>query len=262
MGLVWTAGFAAAAVGDLSLVSLSVGVLFIGLGVDFAIHLGMAYLEGLRSAVEGDRPPDPNLAAIEYAVEQVGGSFVICTITTAIGFYVFIPTDNVGVAELGLIAGSGMIVNLFLTMTLFPALLARPLRLDPEADLPSRMGFRRTWWSALTAWPRLVTALAAGLTVNAIDRIGDGPYYGKYGDERLLLAEDRDGLINVRPDGDNSTIVWTDPGGQRWPFVQCLTDEWGNIVTMISIIEPPTKEIERHCLSNKVTYVCSPFRRL
>jgi hopanoid biosynthesis associated RND transporter like protein HpnN len=165
VGLVWTAAFAAATVGALNLVSVAFAILFIGLGVDFAIHLGMAYLEGLRSAVEGDRPPDPNLAAIEYAVEQVGGSFVICTITTATGFYVFIPTDNVGVAELGLIAGSGMIVNLFLTMTLFPALLAGPLRLDPEADLPSRMGFRRTWWSALTAWPRFVTALAAGLLV-------------------------------------------------------------------------------------------------
>ena len=34
--------------GQLNLLSLSFGVLFIGLGVDFAIHLGMAYAAELR----------------------------------------------------------------------------------------------------------------------------------------------------------------------------------------------------------------------
>ena len=43
VGLVWTAAFAAAAVGHLNMVSIAFGVLFIGLGVDFAIHLGMQY---------------------------------------------------------------------------------------------------------------------------------------------------------------------------------------------------------------------------
>ena len=163
VGLVWTASFATAAVGSLNLVSVAFAILFIGLGVDFAIHLGMAYINGLRDSLATRRNPDPHLAAISHAVDQVGRAFVICTITTAVGFYVFIPTDNAGVAELGLIAGSGMILNFFLTMTLLPALLASPLRLDLKADFPERMSLRQGGWIALTRWPRVITGCAAVL---------------------------------------------------------------------------------------------------
>jgi hopanoid biosynthesis associated RND transporter like protein HpnN len=172
-GLVWTGAFAAASVGSLNLISLSFAILFIGLGVDFAIHLGMAYVDGLRRAIEtvsnetsgksADGSSDLHLSALEYALEQVGSSFVICTITTAIGFYVFIPTDNIGVAELGLIAGTGMVINLFLTTTLFPALMATACRLDPLRDVPRAMAFKSTWWAAIAAWPRSVALVALAL---------------------------------------------------------------------------------------------------
>ena len=49
---------------------------------------------------------------------------VLCALTTAIGFYAFIPTSYTGVAELGWIAGSGMIISFILTITLLPALLS------------------------------------------------------------------------------------------------------------------------------------------
>jgi len=163
VGLVWTGAFAAATVGALNLISLAFAILFIGLGVDFAIHLGMAYADGLRRAYADPTTQDVHLAALDHAFEQVGSAFVICTITTAIGFFVFIPTDNLGVAELGLIAGSGMVVNLFLTTTLFPALLANLLRLDPERDIPIEMVFRNTWWSRLAGRPRAVALIALAL---------------------------------------------------------------------------------------------------
>ncbi|MEM9175951.1 MAG: MMPL family transporter [Myxococcota bacterium] len=163
-GLVWTGAFAAATVGALNLVSVAFAILFIGLGVDFAIHLGMAYVDGFRRALE-DGTENVHETALAHAFEQVGSSFVICTVTTAIGFYVFIPTDNIGVAELGLIAGTGMIVNLFLTTTLLPALLAKGCRLDPARDVPRAMTFGSTWWSVFTRWPRAVAIVALGLLV-------------------------------------------------------------------------------------------------
>ncbi len=163
-GLVWTGAFAAGTVGALNLVSVAFAILFIGLGVDFAIHLGMAYVDGFRRALE-DGTPDAHQTALAHAFEQVGSSFVICTVTTAIGFYVFIPTDNIGVAELGLIAGTGMIVNLFLTTTLLPALLAKGCRLNPERDVPRAMTFGNTWWSVFTRWPRAVAGIALVLLV-------------------------------------------------------------------------------------------------
>jgi hopanoid biosynthesis associated RND transporter like protein HpnN len=108
-GLIWTLAFAAFSIGYLNLVSVTFAVLFIGLGVDFAIHLGMSYADLLHTGKS-------NLEAQEGAVRNVGSSLVLCTVTTAIGFFVFIPTDYRGVAELGLISGAGMFIILFITL--------------------------------------------------------------------------------------------------------------------------------------------------
>ncbi len=141
-GLIWTAAFAAAAVGKLNLLSIAFAVLFVGLGADFAIHLGMRYVEALRQAGgEG---------AMGGALRHVAVALVLCALTTAIGFLAFYPTGYRGVAELGLISGAGMFIILVLTFTLFPALVAlllddRPERLRPalRAGLTPPRLFRR-----------------------------------------------------------------------------------------------------------------------
>jgi hopanoid biosynthesis associated RND transporter like protein HpnN len=55
---------------------------------------------------------------------HIGESLSLCAVTTAIGFYAFIPTDYDGVAELGWISGTGMFISLVVTLTLLPALLS------------------------------------------------------------------------------------------------------------------------------------------
>ena len=154
VGLVWSAAMAAAAVGHLNLVSAAFGILFIGLGVDFGIHLGMAYAARIR---EGKEHP----AALRGAGESVGGSLLICTLTTSIGFFVFAPTDYLGVAELGLIAGYGMFIIFFLTLTLFPALLEQWLRIHDPSELAGELHFRSTWWRFSETRPGRVLAVAA-----------------------------------------------------------------------------------------------------
>ena len=160
MGLVWTAAFAAAAVSQLNILSLSFAVLFIGLGVDFAIHLGMQYVHMLREGLPHER-------AISGAARQVGSSLVICTITTSIGFYVFLPADYRGVAELGLIAGSGMLIILVLTLTTLPALLSSWLRLDPARLQLANVSFDASWLQGLAdhgsliRWASAIVALVA-----------------------------------------------------------------------------------------------------
>ena len=124
VGLIWTAGFATVAVGHLNIVSISFGVLFIGLGVDFAIHLGMHYTGEVQHGADSS-------AAFRSAITSVGTALMLCALTTALGFFSFIPTDYWGVAELGLIAGSGMFIILAQTITLFPALVALRLGDDP-----------------------------------------------------------------------------------------------------------------------------------
>ncbi len=159
-GLVWTAAFAAAAVGHINMVSICFAVLFIGLGIDFAIHLGMQYARLRREGVAHG-------AALDGAARVVGSSLVLCACTTAIGFYAFVPTDYRGVAELGLIAGTGMFVMLFMTLTLFPALLSCWLRFDPEGAAPASLHLRGRWigWlerqAAAVRWGALALGLGA-----------------------------------------------------------------------------------------------------
>lgn len=116
VGLTLTAGFAAVAIGRLNLISVAFGVLYIGLGVDYAIHLCLRYREVARTGV----PAHPALVA---ATRAVSGALLLCTVSTAIGFYSFVPTAYAGVSELGWISGTGMFISLFVTLTLLPALL-------------------------------------------------------------------------------------------------------------------------------------------
>ncbi len=117
MGLLWTAGFATVAVGHLNLISVAFAVLYIGLGVDYAIHFGLRY----KDFVDQGTPRDE---ALRESARDVGSSLVICSLTTAVGFYAFVPTVFDGVAELGIIAGTGMFISLVANLTTLPALLA------------------------------------------------------------------------------------------------------------------------------------------
>ncbi|PCJ58670.1 MAG: hypothetical protein COA65_07495 [Rhodospirillaceae bacterium] len=117
MGLIWSLAFAAFAIGHLNLISVAFAVLFVGLSVDFGIHFSLRFREEIE---RGEAP----LPALEAAVKEVGGALTFCAIAAAIGFYAFLPTDYLGVAELGLIAGTSMFIALFANLTVLPALLA------------------------------------------------------------------------------------------------------------------------------------------
>ena len=116
MGLILTAAFATAVVGHLNLISIAFAVLYIGLGADFAIHFLLRY----REVLENGLPPTD---AIHISGGDAGAALTACTITNAIGFYAFMPTDYSGVAKLVIIAATGMIISLLVTLTIGPALL-------------------------------------------------------------------------------------------------------------------------------------------
>jgi len=154
LGLVWTAGFAIWALGSLNLISVAFAVLFIGLSVDFGIHFALRYREHRNAGMD-------NGAALEATAAAGGGGLTLCAVAAAIAFYSFLPTDYVGLAELGLIAGSGMFIALAANLTVLPALLT---------VMPARAGATdggATWTQrarrALQDHPRRVL-LAAGAT--------------------------------------------------------------------------------------------------
>jgi hypothetical protein len=161
MGLSWTAGFAALAVGHLNILTTAFAVLYVGLGVDFGIHFGLGFRE------QRARGRDPALA-VSRSGSIVGSSLVVCALTTAIGFYAFVPTSYTGVAELGIISGSGIFLSLVATLTVYPALICLGLGRSQKLSQPDpssvvlalpRLPLRR---------PRSVCALAAAAALASL----------------------------------------------------------------------------------------------
>ncbi|MGC4114735.1 MAG: hypothetical protein QM765_09025 [Myxococcales bacterium] len=77
----------------------------------------------------------------------------------------------------------------------------------------------KTWVAFLS-----VTDDGSGKALNAIDRIGDGPWHDVNGH---LLASNKAGLLQTRPAGDSQSVVW-ESGYTQWVFTDCLTTEFGN----------------------------------
>ncbi len=126
-----TTGFAALAVGTLNLISLAFAILFVGIAVDFAIQFCVRYRE-VRMVYR-----DAHEALAETA-RRVGAQILVAAAATAAGFYAFVPTAFVGVAELGLIAGTGMIIAFICTLFWLPAALTL---FRPRAET-AEVGFR------------------------------------------------------------------------------------------------------------------------
>ena len=125
LGLSLTVAFAALAVGRLNLVSVAFAILFVGIAVDFGIQIAVRF----RQALFQEREVPLALVLTGF---DVGPEVMVAAVAAACGFFAFVPTSFAGVAELGLIAGTGMIFALLCTVLFLPAAITL-LRPRPEA---------------------------------------------------------------------------------------------------------------------------------
>jgi hopanoid biosynthesis associated RND transporter like protein HpnN len=131
-GLVITAALGMLMVGALNIISVAFAILFVGLGVDFALQFGMRFRARRRTL-----PDAP--AALHAAAASVAAPLTLAAAATVVGFLAFLPTAYRGVAELGLIAGVGILFVAFPScLTVLPALTRL---FDPPAVV-SAPGYR------------------------------------------------------------------------------------------------------------------------
>ena len=116
IGLVATAAAGALMVGAFNVISIYFAVLFVGIGVDFAIQFSVRYRDERHSL--GDLQ-----AAVRSAGARVMKPLALAALATAAGFFSFVPTEYRGVSELGLIAGVGMLIAFLTSVTVLPALI-------------------------------------------------------------------------------------------------------------------------------------------
>ncbi len=215
LGLLLTTGFAAVAVGTLNLISVAFAILFVGIAVDFAIQFTVRFRE--RRHVHPDM-----IEALRETGRGSGAQILVASLATASGFLAFTPTAFVGVAQLGVIAGGGMVIAFVTTLTFLPALLVvfRPRKEKREVGV---MMLRRLepivkplHWPILAVF--VVLALAgAALTasipfdgdplhtknqhteaVTTLHDLMDDPFTNPYTIEALLPSQEAERAITPR----------------------------------------------------------------
>ena len=165
LGLAWTMGFAALTVGHLTIMTVFVAPMLLGLADDFAVHFVARYQEERGS---GRSAKDALQMVFDHTVPgTVAGAF-----TTSIAFFAVMLTDFRGVQELGWITGAGLILYLIITVTFLPSLLVwieghRPWKASKEAKTgPTPVAGAFSRFGDLIArgrWPILIIALLATL---------------------------------------------------------------------------------------------------
>ncbi len=165
-GLVVSTAIGLAVVGRLNLISVAFIPLFVGLGVDFGIQISVRFnAERLAGA---DLPQ-----ALERAAVALGAPLALAAGAVFLGFGAFLPTDYVGISELGIIAGLGMVIALALSITLLPALLVLFRPGVPKAEVGFAQAAPVDRWlhrnRALVLWAFGLSMLASIATLPLVE---------------------------------------------------------------------------------------------
>ncbi len=157
VGLTLTSGLGLLVFGQFNMISVAFAVLFIGISVDFGIQFSLRYQEIVDRGVA----PCP---ALKEAAAAIGPALTLAAASAAIGFFAFLPTSYRGLAELGAIAGMGMVVALFTNLSVLPACIAL---LPTSARDPSRetLGLQYHLQQVIDHHPRVVVGLALAVAI-------------------------------------------------------------------------------------------------
>ena len=116
VGLSWTMGFVALSVGHLTIITVFIAPMLLGLADDFGVHFMTRYEEE-RGKGKGQAE------AIVIVYEQTVPSIIAGAFTTALAFVAVILADFRGVQELGIISSGGMLLCVLAVLTFLPALI-------------------------------------------------------------------------------------------------------------------------------------------
>jgi uncharacterized protein len=114
--VIWTAGLMAWLGIPMAMISTTLPIMLIAIGVADAIHILTEYYAGIRGGEE-------KRSAIRTVVTHIGLAIVLTSITTLVGFLSLGTSPVQQVMQFGLFVGFGVMAALAITLTLIPAAL-------------------------------------------------------------------------------------------------------------------------------------------
>jgi uncharacterized protein len=156
IGMAWAFGYVTLTVGHLNILSVTFTVTLIGIGIDFGTYYVARYMQLRREARSCSE-------AIVETSRAVGPSISTGAITTAIAFFAAGLTSFTGVAELGLIAGGGLILCALAQLIVLPACVYLMDRGRREPQIPEPVPVH-AFIGPLMRTPRLIVVLGIAAT--------------------------------------------------------------------------------------------------
>jgi hopanoid biosynthesis associated RND transporter like protein HpnN len=157
VGIAWSFAYLTYAIGHLNILSMSFTVTLIGIGIDYGVYYVARYLQ-LRATVSSCKE------ALLQTTHGVGPAILTGAITTAISFFAASFTDFTGIAELGTIAGGGILLCAVAELLVLPAVIALVDRSGLGMRIPEPLNVH-TWVAPLLKKPRLLLASTMLFTV-------------------------------------------------------------------------------------------------
>jgi predicted RND superfamily exporter protein len=203
--------------GYLTLLSAFFASILFGLGIDYGIHIINRIEESMREGM-------PEHEAIPASIGAIAPELTTGALTTAVAFFALTATEFKGFAELGLIAGVGVLVCLVTMSLVLPALLV--LASSPKEAVKPRDGSRMGRLLFRLQHPALTVPFTlAGIALCLIGGPGfDGDYtHIQPGDSEAVRLER---AMADRSDLSTQFAVFTvDSKGEAIALADRLVDE-------------------------------------
>ena len=183
IGMAWTFGYVTFAVGHLNILSVSFAATLVGIGIDYGVHFVARYLK------EREKVRTPHEALLT-TMRTMGPPIATGAITTAVAFFAAGTTDFTGIAELGFIAGGGILLCAVAMLFVLPAVIQLVDRSGMGFKMPEPLPVHE-WIAPLMRSPGKL--LAATLVFTAV--IGAGLSQLRY--DHNLLNLQAEGLESV-----------------------------------------------------------------
>ncbi|MEE8437799.1 MAG: MMPL family transporter, partial [Candidatus Neomarinimicrobiota bacterium] len=116
VGIIWALGLSWITVGELNMMTAMMGVILVGLGIDFSIHIIAVFTE-MRAVGKNVKE------ALSVTMQKAGLGVITGGLTTSAAFLTFMATDTKGYQEFGLTLGTGIIMTMVAALTVLPAML-------------------------------------------------------------------------------------------------------------------------------------------
>ena len=142
VGVVWALGVTWLVTGTLNMMTAMMGVILVGLGIDFSIHIIAAYSEK-RAAGKNVKE------AMHFTLYKTGLGVLTGGVTTATAFLTFLFTRTQGFREFGLSLGLGIVMTMIAAITILPTLLVIRERIlfrirgSEKKEAPKDISYRR-----------------------------------------------------------------------------------------------------------------------